>query len=67
MKDPAEDTQMTLELVLALAMQGAQPAPEPAPGTRYDPKVPTLQQVVGHDVQRSGSGASLGLAPMADS
>lgn len=43
---------MILSLVLALAVaQGpTQSLPELAPGTRYDPKIPTLEQVVGHDI-----------------
>jgi len=45
---------MIVPLVLALVVsQGAAAAaqkPELSPGTRYDPKIPTLQQVVGHDV-----------------
>ena len=42
---------MTLGFVLAVTLQAAQPAavPDLAPGARYDPNIPTLQQVVGHD------------------
>ncbi len=42
-----------LVLLSVLAGQLAGPAPQPlplAPGTRYSPGIPTLQQVVGHDV-----------------
>ena len=44
---------MLLEFALALGLQAAPVAaalPELAPGTRYDPGIPTLRQVVGHDV-----------------
>lgn len=38
-------------LLLLLQSSAAAPAqPELAPATQYDPKIPTLQQVVGHDV-----------------
>ncbi|MBP7570914.1 MAG: peptidase M14 [Acidobacteria bacterium] len=38
-------------LFFLLQSSAAAPSqPDLAPGTRYDPKVPTLQQVVGHDV-----------------
>lgn len=39
-------------LLLLLAIAAAQPTPttpELLPGTRYDPAIPTLEQVVGHD------------------
>ncbi len=39
---------MFVGLVLALALQVPQPL-EPAPGTTYDPGIPTLESVVGHD------------------
>ncbi len=43
---------MLTTLMLALSMQTvpAPQAPPLAPGTRYDPQIPTLTQVVGHDV-----------------
>jgi hypothetical protein len=41
---------MVLGLILALGLQQApMPGPELAPGSRYDPRIPTLKQVVGHD------------------
>lgn len=36
-------------LAIAVLVQVAQPAQELAPGTRYDPAIPTLEAVVGHD------------------
>jgi hypothetical protein len=42
---------LVLSVTLQAGVQAAAPAPplELAPGTRYDPRVPTLQQVAGHD------------------
>jgi hypothetical protein len=42
---------MTASLILALLLQVPPPAQELSPGTRYDPAIPTLEQVVGHDVR----------------
>src|SRR5690606_21007684 len=43
-------TMMTIgTLALFALLQVPAPAQELAPGTRYDPAIPTLQQVVGHD------------------
>jgi hypothetical protein len=39
---------MFLALTLAAALAAA-PTPELAPGTKYDPKIPTLKQVLGHE------------------
>lgn len=39
---------MLYALVITAALAGAQ-APELAPGATYDPKIPTLEQVLGHD------------------
>ena len=36
-------------LALIVAFQLAPPVPELAPGTKYDPNIPTLEQVLGHD------------------
>jgi len=41
---------LVLALVVSQSAAAAAQKPELSPGTRYDPKVPTLQQVVGHDV-----------------
>lgn len=38
-------------LLLAALIQVPAPTQELAPGTRYDPSIPTLEQVVGHDVR----------------
>ena len=38
-------------LVFAALLQVPAPTQELAPGTRYDPTIPTLEQVVGHDVR----------------
>jgi hypothetical protein len=38
-------------LLLAVLVQVPAPAQELAPGTRYDPAIPTLASVVGHDVR----------------
>ncbi|KPJ82802.1 MAG: hypothetical protein AMS19_06675 [Gemmatimonas sp. SG8_23] len=38
-------------LLLAALVQVPAPAQELAPGTRYDPAIPTLASVVGHDVR----------------
>ena len=40
---------MAPSLILALLLQIPTPAQEVSPGTRYDPAIPTLEQVVGHD------------------
>ncbi|HKJ00888.1 MAG TPA: hypothetical protein VJ997_00495, partial [Longimicrobiales bacterium] len=40
---------MLAPLVLAALIQVPAPTQELAPGTRYDPSIPTLEQVVGHD------------------
>ena len=40
---------MIAPLVLAALLQVPAPTQELAPGTRYDPAIPTLEQVVGHD------------------
>ena len=40
---------MLSTLVLAAAIQLPAQVPELAPGTRYDPAIPTLEEVVGHD------------------
>ena len=40
---------MLATLALATAIQLPAQVPELAPGTRYDPAIPTLEQVVGHD------------------
>ena len=40
---------MIAPLVLAALVQVPAPTQELAPGTRYDPDIPTLEQVVGHD------------------
>ena len=39
---------MLFSLILALQVAAA-PAPELAPGATYDPKIPTIRQVLGHD------------------
>ena len=36
-------------LILAALFQVPAPTQELAPGTRYDPSIPTLEQMVGHD------------------
>ena len=41
---------LVLTLVVAQGAATVTQKPELSPGTRYDPKIPTLQQVVGHDV-----------------
>jgi hypothetical protein len=38
-------------LALATLLQVPAPTQELAPGTRYDPAIPTLEEVVGHDVR----------------
>jgi hypothetical protein len=40
---------MVVALVAGLLLQAPTQAQELAPGTRYDPAIPTLSQVVGHD------------------
>ncbi len=40
---------MVAPLLAALAFQLPAPTQELAPGTQYDPAIPTLEQVVGHD------------------
>ncbi|HSG06922.1 MAG TPA: M14 family zinc carboxypeptidase [Longimicrobiales bacterium] len=40
---------MIAPLILAALFQVPAPTQELAPGTRYDPSIPTLEQVVGHD------------------
>ncbi len=40
---------MISALALAALIQAQAPTQELAPGTRYDPAIPTLEQVVGHD------------------
>ena len=42
---------MIATLALALAVQVAAPLPEFVPGTRYDPAIPTLEQVAGHAIR----------------
>lgn len=39
----------SLALLALLQLQVAAPAQELAPGTTYDPEIPTLDQIVGHD------------------
>jgi hypothetical protein len=39
---------MLLPFIVALQLTAA-PAPELAPGAKYDPKIPTIKQVLGHD------------------
>ncbi len=40
---------MLTPLLLASLLQVPQPTQELSPGTRYDPSIPTLEQVAGHD------------------
>jgi hypothetical protein len=40
---------MLRALAFAALVQVPAPTQELAPGTRYDPSIPTLQEVVGHD------------------
>jgi hypothetical protein len=42
---------MIAPLVLAALLQVPPPAQELSPGTRYDPAIPTPEQVLGHDVR----------------
>lgn len=44
-------SKMIAPLLLASLMQVPAPTQELAPGTRYDPAIPTLEEVVGHDVR----------------
>jgi hypothetical protein len=44
---------MISTLVLAILLQVPAPTQELAPGTRYDPSIPTLQEVVGHDFREA--------------
>ena len=43
---------MLTALALAALIQVPAPTQELAPGTRYDPSIPTLAQVVGHDFRK---------------
>jgi hypothetical protein len=43
---------MLTALALAALIQVPAPTQELAPGTRYDPSIPTLEQVVGHDFRK---------------
>jgi uncharacterized membrane protein YgcG len=43
-----DNVRMILSLLLALQIAAA-PLPELAPGAKYDPKVPTIKQVLGHE------------------
>jgi len=40
---------MPSAFLIAVLLQVPPPAQELAPGTRYDPSIPTLEDVVGHD------------------
>ncbi len=40
---------MLTPLLLACLLQVPQSTQELSPGTRYDPSIPTLEQVAGHD------------------
>ena len=40
---------MPTAFVIAVLLQVPPPAQDLAPGTRYDPSIPTLEEVVGHD------------------
>jgi hypothetical protein len=44
-----QDHDMLTPLLLAAVLQVPAPTQELAPGTRYDPSIPTLQQVAAHD------------------
>lgn len=44
---------MIAPLILAALLQVPEPAQELSPGTRYDPAIPTLEQVVGHDFREA--------------
>ena len=40
---------MSTAILIAALLQVPAPTQELAPGTRYDPAIPTLEEVVGHD------------------